>query len=303
MSQTIIPAHPRSPRLLWDYVSLTKPRVMSLLLITALCAMVVALGQWPSWTLAASTLSGLAFSIGGAHAVNMWYDRDIDRLMSRTRHRAVACGRVPAWHALTLGIVLESLSLVWLAELVNSTAALYSFLGFGFYVGIYTLWLKRRTPQNIVIGGAAGAFPPLVGWSAATGHAGIVPWLMFSIIFLWTPPHFWALALTKQSDYDKAGIPMMPIARGKAITTRQMVIYSILTLIDTWVLGLNDPRLGNVFLIGATALGMWFVWITWRLYLASVATSHARASQTFSTSLSYLSGLYILMVTVSLIHH
>jgi len=277
-----------------DYVALTKPGIVVTLLVTAYCAMVVAAGGWPPVGRAVATLAGLALSAGGAHAVNMWYDADIDRLMERTRRRPVATGRIPARHALVLGLVAEGVSAVWLALAVNPLTAAASMAGFGFYVLVYTLWLKRRTPQNIVIGGAAGAFPPIVGWAAVTGHVSWAAGLLFLIIFLWTPPHFWALALYKQEDYRRAGIPMLPVVAGEAATQRQSLGYGVLLTIASLALA-RVARIGGVYPVAAAGLGVGFVAIlAWLCGERPPETRRARTA--FVYSLGYVVGLFGAMV-------
>jgi len=212
------------------YLTLTKPKIMVMLVVTAYSAMIVAARHTPDIRLTFDTLSGLAMSAGAGAVLNMWYDRDIDSIMNRTSNRPIPMGQISATNALIFGLTLEGLSIALLAFTVNITTAVLSFAGFVYYVVIYTMWLKRRTPQNIVIGGGAGAFPPLVGWAAVTGHLGWIAWLMFAVIFLWTPPHFWSLALYKNEDYVKANIPMLPVVRGFRHTKISMLIYSILLL-------------------------------------------------------------------------
>lgn len=239
------------------YVTLTKPKILVMLLITAYSAMVVGAGSAPTLWLTFITLFGLALSSAAGAVLNMWYDQDVDAVMTRTKARPLPSGLVSSIGALIYGIMLEVLSTVLLATLVNGLTALLSFLGFIYYVVIYTMWLKRRTPQNIVIGGGAGAFPPLVGWAAVTGHLAWPAWLMFAIIFLWTPPHFWALALYKNEDYVRAGIPMMPVVRGFKHTKIQMFVYTVLLLLATMlpsVLG----SVTRVYTIPALFLGIGF---------------------------------------------
>ncbi|NMP22334.1 heme o synthase [Sulfobacillus harzensis] len=296
MEHLALATRPKSIRLK-DYVTLTKPRIISLLAITAFCAMVVAQGRIPSMALTVNTLSGLALSIGGAHAINMWYDRDIDRLMERTRHRPLPSGRMAPSEVLSFGIFLQSASFVWLASRVNLLAAETSFAGFLFYVLIYTVWLKRRSPQNIVIGGAAGSFPPLVGWAAATNHLGWTPWLMFLVIFLWTPPHFWALALYKRQDYQRANIPMMPVVKGSRTTIRQMVLYATLLIPCTLALHWTDARLGWLYIVLALLLGVIFWMLT-----AALSLPHPRITpeRVFFASLLYMAGIFTAVVVATL---
>src|SRR5580693_1069012 len=212
--------------LLGDYFSLTKPKVQSLLLLTTATTMYVAANPTPSRVLL--TCLGGYFSAGGAGAINHYWDRDIDAQMPRTADRPLPSGRVSPRAALIFGFTLVALSVLVLASTVNLLAAGLSLCGFAGYVGVYTIWLKRRTPQNIVIGGAAGAVPPLVAWAAVTGHIGFTAVLLFAIVFYWTPPHFWALSLLMKDEYAKVGVPMMPVVRGEQETRRQIVLYSAL---------------------------------------------------------------------------
>src|SRR5438094_527717 len=215
------PATRGTRQLLADYLALTKPRVILLLEVTALAAMVVAQRGWPATDLVLAVLVGGYLAAGGANAVNMWFDRDIDAQMHRTRLRPIPAGRVPAQNALLFGIALNLLAFAVIAVRANLLAAGLTLLASLFYVLVYTMWLKRSTPQNIVIGGAAGAFPPLIGWAAVTGELSLLPLYMFMIVFFWTPPHFWALALRLDGDYGRAHVPMLPQVRGRGETGRQ----------------------------------------------------------------------------------
>jgi protoheme IX farnesyltransferase len=277
-----------------DYVSLMKPRIVLLLLITGYCAMVVAAHGLPSWRAAVWTTLGLALSAGGANAINMWFDRDIDPLMARTRHRPLPSGRLLPAQALLFGIACELMSLPVLAWGANWLAALLSLGGFLYYVFIYTMWLKRRTPQNIVIGGGAGAFPPLVGWAAVTGSVGLAAVLMFCIIFFWTPPHFWSLALYRQEDYRRAGIPMMPVARGERTTKWQSLLYAVLLLPASLAL-YGTHAVGGIFLVASLALGLGFVAMTVAL-LRQPDADATWAKRTFRYSLLYLTAVFAVMV-------
>lgn len=288
------------PFLLTDYVRLTKPRIISLLVVTAVCAMVPAHGGWPSALLLFNTIGGLSLSIGGAHAINMWYDRDIDQLMHRTRHRPVPTGRISGSEALWFGIFLQSVSFLWLFSAVNRATACLSLSGFCFYVFIYTMWLKRRTPQNIVIGGAAGAFPPLVGWAAVTGQVSWTSFMMFMIIFLWTPPHFWALALYQQEDYQRARLPMMPLLRGRLATIRQMAAYTLGLLMASLALYGLDPGLGRVYVVAAVLLGLLFLAAVLALWAGLKMVS---AQRLFTLSLAYMAALFAAMVAGTFFSH
>lgn len=277
-----------------DYVALTKPRIVLLLVITAYCAMVVARGAVPDWRLTVFTLGGLALSAGGANAVNMWYDRDIDCVMERTRNRPVPAGRLPARAALLFGISAQAVSLVMMTLTVGVLAALIALAGFLFYVLVYTMWLKRRTAQNIVIGGAAGAFPPLVGWAAVTHQVSLAPVLMFLIIFLWTPPHFWALALYKQDDYRRANIPMMPLVQGEQSTKMQALGYTLLLMLASLLLYVTGV-VGLIYLVAAVVLGLGFI-VYGVALLVEQKPQDRWARRTFQYSLVYMLVLFVAMV-------
>jgi heme o synthase len=281
------------PRAAWrDYVTLTKPRIMSLLLVTGLGAMFVGAKGAPSAWLAVVTMSGLALACGGASALNHVLDRDIDKLMGkRTRARPLAAERMPAARALEFGLTLSAFSFVLLASLVNVLTAVLALVGNLFYVLVYTRWLKRSTPQNIVIGGAAGAVPPLVGWAAVTGNLTLPALWLFLIVFFWTPPHFWALALLIRRDYEAARIPMLPVVRGVRETTRQIVLYAVVLVGVTVVPFLWGP-LGLVYLCAALLLGAAFIWLA--LSLRRNATSRG-AALLFHYSLLYLALLFVAM--------
>ncbi|HET7585150.1 MAG TPA: heme o synthase [Gemmatimonadaceae bacterium] len=236
-----------------DLVALTKPRIISLLLVTTVLPMFVA-GS-PPLPLVLAVLVGGYLMAGGANAVNMYLDRDIDDRMARTRLRPIPSGRMDARVVLAFGILLATVATTLFALVVNVLSAALALAGFYFYVFIYTRWLKRRTPQNIVIGGAAGAFPPLVGWAAATGRIDLTAIYLFLIIFYWTPPHFWALALLKQHDYGRAGVPMAPLVWGERETMRQMLAYTVI-LIAVSVLPVALGSFGTVYLVSALVLGL-----------------------------------------------
>jgi len=282
-----------APRASWrDYVTLTKPRIMSLLLITGLCAMFVGAQGAPRAWLVIVTMSGLALACGGASALNHVLARAIDKLMGkRTRARPVAAERMPASRALEFGLTLSAFSFVLLASLVNVLAAVLALVGNLFYVLVYTRWLKRTTPQNIVIGGAAGAVPPLVGWAAVTGNLTLPALWLFLIVFFWTPPHFWALALLIRRDYEAARIPMLPVVRGARETTRQIVLYS-LVLVAVTVVPFVWGTVGFVYLGSALALGAAFLLLAVRLRRQ---TTPRQASLLFHFSLLYLALLFAAM--------
>jgi len=271
-----------------DYVTLTKPRIMSLLLLTGGAGMFVgAQGTPPAGTFAAAMV-GLALACGGASALNHLLDRDLDRLMgTRTERRPVAAGRVAPERALEFGLVLSAFSFVLLASAVNVLTALLALVGNLFYVVVYTRWLKRATPQNIVIGGAAGAVPPLVGYAAATGDLALPALWLFLIVFLWTPPHFWALALLIKENYAKAGVPMLPVVRGEVETTRQISLYSLALVAFTLLVGF---WFGPVYVAAAVTLGAAFLWLAWQLQREP---SRRRAGVLFHYSLAYLALLFV----------
>jgi protoheme IX farnesyltransferase len=273
-----------------DYVALTKPKVQSLLLFTTVTTMYVAGTPSPGRVLL--TCVGGYLSAGGAGAVNHYWDRDIDARMARTAGRPIPGGRVRPRAALAFGFILAVLSVVLLATTVNVLAAGLSLCGFVGYVGVYTIWLKRRTPQNIVIGGAAGAVPPLVGWAAVTGHLSWTAVLLFAIVFYWTPPHFWALSLLMKDEYAKVGVPMMPVARGEPETRRQILLYAILLYAVTQ-LPFCAGGFGVIYLAASMTLGIGFVYGAVRLY----RRADRRAALTlYLFSLAYLALLFASMV-------
>jgi protoheme IX farnesyltransferase len=274
-----------------DYVTLTKPRIMVLLLVTGAGGMIVGAGGLPSAGLALAALGGLALACGGASALNHVLDSDIDTRMRRTAGRPVAAGRVAPERALEFGLALSASSFVVLTSFVNVLAALLALAGNLFYVLVYTRWLKRSTPQNIVIGGAAGAVPPLVGWAAATGNLTVPALFLFLVVFFWTPPHFWALALLIKRDYAEAGVPMLPVVRGERETARSIVRYSVV-LVAVTLLPVVWRTLGAVYLGAAVALGLAFLWLAVAL---ARETTPARARRLFSYSLAYLALLFVAM--------
>jgi heme o synthase len=273
-----------------DLVTLTKPRIMSLLVLTAVCAMVAAAGGAPAPVPLAALVIGGALACGGASALNHVLDRDIDRLMGpRTASRPVAAGRISPARATAFGLALSALAFAVLAVFANLLAAGLSLSGGAFYVVVYTSWLKRTTAQNIVIGGAAGAIPPLAGWAAAHGSLGLGAGFLFGIVLLWTPPHFWALALLLVGHYAAAEVPMMPVVRGPHATARLVFWYSIVLLAVTLVPGVIGT-FGLVYLAGAASLGGVLCVLAWRLWRIS---SPARAALLFHFSLLYLALLFV----------
>jgi len=244
-----------------DYVSLLKLRIVVLLDATAVGVMIPATHGHPRLVPVLAVLAGGTLAAGGAHAINCWFDCDIDAEMSRTRRRPLPDGRIPAWHALALGIILNALAFAVLWWGANLLAASLAVLGTLIYVFVYTVWLKRTTPQNIVIGGAAGAIPPLVGWSAATGRLDLTAFAMFAVIFFWTPPHFWALAQVIKADYARARIPMLPVVSGEQAAKRQSVGYAVLTAIVS-IIPFFTGFAGEVYMAGAVVLGVGLVGMT-----------------------------------------
>ena len=281
-----------APRTLWsDLVSLTKPRIISLLLVTTVAPMYVA--GTPRLATVLLVMLGGYLMAGGANAVNMYLDRDIDDVMTRTRLRPIPSGRMHATAVIAFGVGIASAATWMLATFVNVLTAALALAGFYFYVFIYTRWLKRSSPQNIVIGGAAGAFPPLVGWAAVTNRLDLTAWFLFLIVFYWTPPHFWALALNKQRDYGNAKVPMAPLVWGEAETKEQMWWYTIL-LVALTVLPVAFGAFGPVYLALALALGGVLLHGVWRV---RTATEFAKpAGWVYGYSLLYLALLFAAMV-------
>jgi heme o synthase len=281
-----------------DYLSLMKLRVMTLLLFTTLMAMMIAAGGAPSLPLVFWTLLGGALAAGASGALNMYFDRDIDALMKRTSRRAIPSGRIAPVNALTFGIVLTIASFVELSLTVNLLAATLALSGVLFYVIVYTLWLKRTSVQNIVIGGAAGAIPPLVGWAAVTNHLGLTALLLFLIVFVWTPPHFWALALIAKDEYAKVNVPMLPVVRGDAVTKRHILAYTV--ALAGLTLALTPLHvMGWLYLACALLLDLAFFWYAWRVtVLGTVASERAL----YKYSMLYLALLFGAMV-IDRLHH
>jgi heme o synthase len=280
------------------YLALTKPRIIELLLVTTLPTMVLAQRGLPSpWLMGAVVLGG-SLAAGGANTINMYIDRDIDDLMRRTRHRPLPRHAVTPQGALVFGILLSILSFVWLTATVNLLSALLAASAIGFYVFVYTMWLKRSTPQNIVIGGAAGCVPVLVAWAAVTGTVQVPALVLFAIVFYWTPPHFWALALRYRGDYAAASVPMLPVVRGEAETARQIVVYTILLVVVSLLL-FPAARMGLIYLVAAVILGAGFVWYALRVQRD---TSDGRAAiRLFRFSISYLTLLFAAVAADSLL--
>jgi heme o synthase len=294
-----VPATRRLPlrTTLADYLSLTKPRILLLLLITEFGAMIAAARGWPGTSLTLAALAGGAFSAGGAAAVNCWFDRDIDAVMARTCTRPIPSGRIAPAHALAFGIGLSGLGFLILALTTNLLAALLALAGGLFYVFVYTMWLKRSTRQNIVIGGTAGAFPPLVGWAVVTGAITPPALALFAVIFFWTPPHFWSLALLLRRQYEEVGVPMLPVVATDADTRRSIVVYSVVLLLVSVIPGI---WFGPVYVVGAAVLGGGFLWLAWR---GLTATGLRWASGLFHFSLAYLAALFAMAAIGALLSH
>lgn len=275
-----------------DYVGLTKPRVAALLLLTCLVAMVLAAGGTPSWRRVILTLVGGYLAAGGAGAINGYLDRDLDARMGRTAQRAIPAGRLDPRHALILGVALGLTSAVVLWFGAHPLAAVLAALAFAHYVVVYTLWLKRRSPWNVVIGGFAGAAPPLVGWAAITGTVDPMALLLAAIILSWTPPHFWALALVRRDEYADADVPMLPVVRGEGPTLRHILAYAALTVVLS-TLPVLVGRMGIVYAVAAAALGGVFIYRSVRL-LPGVAVPEIRRFYFFT--LLYLAALFLAML-------
>ena len=293
MSNTVLATHTLSKPAgsvwtpLFDFISLLKPRVI----FTGFVGLYLAPGDGNP-ILQTIAILCIAFGAGASGAINMWYDRDIDAIMSRTKSRAIPSGKVTAEAALTFGVLLAGGSVMVMGLAINWVAATLLMVTIMFYVFIYTIWLKRRTPQNIVIGGAAGAFPPMIGWAAATGTVSVESITLFTIIFIWTPPHFWALSLYKSDDYKAAGVPMMPLVHGRYETKKQILLYSIvlgpLGIVPFWL-----GTLGAVFGATAALLGALFIATAWRVMRDD---SDKNCKQLFGFSIFYLFLLFLAMI-------
>jgi len=274
-----------------DYANLLKPRVMMLVVFTAIVGMVMAPGEIPLWQGLASILC-IAIGAGASGAINMWYDRDIDQFMARTQKRPIPAGKVEPTQALVFGVVLSVISVVAMYFTVNSEASGLLLFTILYYVFLYTMWLKRSTPQNIVIGGASGAFPPMIGWVSVTGDFSFASGILFLIIFLWTPPHTWALALFRHGDYERVGVPMMPVVVGSHKTKVQMLIYTLLLVPVTLIPGFIGMS-GLLYTAGAGALGALFLHHCWKL-LHDDEDKHAKP--TFLFSILYLTLIFAFLL-------
>lgn len=273
-----------------DYIQLMKPRVMTLVILTALAAMLAAPGPIHP-VIGTIAILAVAMGAGASGALNMWYDADIDAQMQRTAARPLPRGRVSADDALTFGVILAAGSVFTLGVLVNWVAGALLALTIAFYLFIYTMWLKRLTPHNIVIGGAAGAFPPMIGWAAVTGNVSLESILLFAIIFIWTPPHFWALALYRCRDYERVGVPMLPVVAGPDETRKQILLYSLALVplaIAPYFIGLG----GVVYLAFSVVMGAWFLWLAWQVY----KVRHGREADAAAKKLFWFSILYLYLL-------
>ena len=280
----------RAPRsVIGGYVALTKPRIIELLLITTVPTMVVAEGGWPGLGLVLVTLAGGTLAAGGANAINMYIDRDIDALMERTKTRPLVTGLISPRNALVFAVTLEVIAFAVLWAGANLLSGLLALSATFFYVFVYSLWLKRTSKQNIVIGGAAGAVPVLVGWAAVTNGLGWTPWLLFLLIFLWTPPHFWALAIKHREDYQAAGVPMLPVVETREKVIRSMILYTI-ALIACSLVVIPVADMGWVYGVSAGILGAAFLWGTIALGRADTASASMKL---FSFSITYISVLFV----------
>jgi protoheme IX farnesyltransferase len=289
-SKTADGAGSRIVALVSDYIALTKPGIMALLLVTTLGAMLVAAAGAPPFWLIVITLLGGWMTAGGANAFNCVIDRDIDARMPRTRRRGTASGRISALRGALFASALTLGGFLLLGFLVNWVAAWIALAGNFYYVVIYTLVLKRRTAQNIVIGGAAGAMPPLVGWAAVTGNISAAAWILFAIIFYWTPPHFWSLALLKQGEYGRVGMPMLPNVAGEDETRKQILLYTVMLVAVSMLL--LPFGMGLIYFVGALGLGLWFLRLALQLLLNP---SKALARRTFFFSIWYMAGIFFIM--------
>jgi protoheme IX farnesyltransferase len=281
------------------YVALTKPRIIELLLVTTVPTMVVAERGLPSWWLIVATVVGGTFAAGGANAINMVVDRDIDAVMERTKDRPLVTGAISPRAALIFAIGLEAVAFVWLWQLVNLVSAVLALAACLFYVFVYTLWLKRTSTQNIVIGGAAGAVPVLIGWSSVTGTVSWSAVVLFGVIFFWTPPHFWALAIKYKDDYGRAGVPMLPSVADHRTTTLKMLVYAVVVWVLTLLLGWT-AALGPLYWIVAVVLGAVFVGMCVEVRRTE---SPARAIRLFTFSITYVTVLFGAMAADVLVRH
>jgi len=283
-----------------DFFSLLKPRVMALAVFTSICGLLLAPNEMHPFFVVLSIFC-ISLGAGASGAINMWYDRDIDILMDRTKKRAIPQGKINPYDALGYGIILSVLSVVILGLAVNYFAAFLLAFSISFYVFIYTIWLKRRTPQNIVIGGAAGAFPPVIGWSCSSGDLTLFPIILFLIVFIWTPPHFWALCLYKDTEYSKAKVPMLPVVSGQRTTKNQIFIYSVflfLTSLTPYFFGFS----GLIYFVSSLLLNSYFIFLAFKLLKTRDDSSTIFAPKLFKFSILYLYLIFLILVFDSYIY-
>lgn len=281
-----------------DYTTLTKPKVNLLLVITALSAIFLASDNFPSFQVLIAVVVGGTFASGGAGAINHSIDKDIDNTMKRTSTRPVAGDRISKVNALIFGVILNVASFILLTLLTNVLAALMAISGTLFYVLIYSIWLKKKTFHNIVIGGAAGCFPPLVGWSAVTGDLSLSAWYLFAIIFFWTPPHFWALAMLMKDDYSKARIPMLPSVVGIEATFKPMTLHTITLILLTLVMTFVNDKLSYIYFLSCTIIGIYYLFLTYKLYKDYNRNNNLKV---YKFSLLFMMLYSVIVITDSLI--
>ncbi|GAA4172845.1 heme o synthase [Gryllotalpicola koreensis] len=283
------------------YIALTKPRVMELLLVTTIPVMILAAHGLPNPWLIVATVIGGALSAGSAASFNMYIDRDIDAVMKRTKNRPLVTGEVSPREAYVFSWVLGIASTVWLALTTNLLAAALSVAAILFYVFVYTLWLKRRTAQNIIWGGIAGCFPVLIGWSAVTASLDWAPFILFAVVFLWTPPHYWPLSMKYRDDYKAVGVPMLGVVRGRAQVGLQVILYAWATVACSLLL-IPVANMGWLYAIGAAASGAWFIYETHRLYHLAIKHEDVSPMRVFHGSITYLSILFLAVAIDPLLH-
>ncbi|MAI28886.1 MAG: protoheme IX farnesyltransferase [Pelagibacteraceae bacterium TMED124] len=285
---------PETQSSLEDFISLLKPRVMSLAVFTSVSGLILSPATLHPF-LCILSIFCISLGAGASGAINMWFDRDIDKMMERTKNRPIPSKKIMAGDALGFGIILSLVSVVILGLSVNYFAAFLLALSISFYIFIYTIWLKRRTPQNIVIGGAAGAFPPVIGWACATGDVSTFPIILFVLIFIWTPPHFWALALYKDTEYSRAKIPMLPVVKGQRKTKQQILAYSLLLFLASlspYYFGFS----GIIYLFFSLILGVYFVYLAFKIFISNDENKTIYAPKLFKYSILYLYLVFLILV-------
>ena len=283
-----------------DYLKLLKPRVMLLAVFTSVCGLILSPNSIHPFFFIISVIC-ISLGAGASGAINMWYDQDIDALMDRTKQRPIPMGKINGFDALGFGVILSIISVILLGLAVNYFAAFLLACSISFYIFIYTMWLKRKTPHNIVIGGAAGAFPPIIGWACVSGDISLYPILLFTLIFFWTPPHFWALSLYKDIEYSKANVPMLPVVSGKEHTKNQIFVYSIiLCLVSLLPFLLNFA--GSIFILVAIFLNCYFLILSFKLFKSQKKDTFIYASKLFKYSIVYLYFIFLAMVVDSIVY-